>query len=246
MAKTWIYGMADYLNILEKELEKRGYKRDKENESLTLRKNGHVFSKEEHLKMFIYAQLSNQRAWEPIVPHLREIDKIFFDYEYDKVKAHSGEYYTNQIRAISCGNRSIHAQMDGLNANIHTFERLIEKYGSLDSFVLSEPAYNIVKILADPSSEYKMIQLGEALAWEYLRNVGIDGAKPDMHLRRFFGCSMLSVSDKEMAPIDVVLEEVDKLSETTGRNKFEIDYILWTSLSQGLCYEDEIRKKIFD
>ena len=34
---------------------------------------------------------------------------------------------------------------------------------------------------------YKLHQVGEALAWEYIRNVGIDGAKPDTHIRRFLG-----------------------------------------------------------
>ena len=38
---------------------------------------------------------------------------------------------------------------------------------------------------------YKLHQVGEALAWEYIRNVGIDGAKPDTHIRRFLGSNRM-------------------------------------------------------
>ena len=67
------------------------------------------------------------------------------------------------------------------------FYRIEDEFGSIDSFITSEPADAIVQKLSKATSPYKMKMLGEALAWEYLRNVGIDGAKPDTHLRRFLG-----------------------------------------------------------
>ena len=196
--------------------------------------------------MFIYAQLSNQRDWSLLATHLREIDAIFFNYDFENIKRHDGSYFDEKIRAIGCGNRSIHAQMKGLHKNIFTFERIIDKFGSIDKMVTSMSAYDVVRMLADPKSEYKMIQLGEPLAWEYLRNVGIDGAKPDLHLRRFFGSSFLGISNNDMASVSEVLQEVERLSKVTGRTRFEIDYIIWTSMSEGICNETEVYNAILN
>lgn len=238
--------MANYIDLLEKELNRRGYVRDKENEALTKRKNGHSFSKEEHLKGFIFAQLSNQRPWEGIIPHFDDIDNIFCNYDFDEIRKHNGEYFEMQLKAISCGNRSIGAQMRGLHSNLDMFERIISKYGSLDKFVESMPAYEVVKKISDSSSEYKFIQLGEALAWEYIRNVGIDGAKPDLHMRKFYGSTMMGLSNHEMAPINVVLAEVDRLAKETGRTKFEIDYVIWTGMSQGIFSSKVVLDKLLN
>ncbi len=236
--------MKHYLDILSEELIRRGYTRQPENEALTKRKAGHVFTKEEHLKGLIYSQLSNQRPWEGIVPHFSEIDALFFQYDYERIKQHDGKYFENGIRRLGCGNRSISFQMKGLHHNIAVLEQIINDYGSLDRFVGSRSAYDIVQLLSDPGSKYKIIQLGEALAWEYLRNVGIDGAKPDLHMRRFFGSGMLGLSSQELAPIDTVLNEVDRLSTETGRSKFEIDYIIWSSMSHGICNNSKVLNKI--
>lgn len=45
----------------------------------------------------------------------------------------------------------------------------------------SEPTHKIVRKLSNYWSQYKIKMLGEALAWEYIRNVGIDACKPDTH-----------------------------------------------------------------
>ena len=42
--------------------------------------------------------------------------------------------------------------------------------------------------------KYKLKYVGKALAWEYLRNVGVDGAKPDTHLKRILGSNRLGYS----------------------------------------------------
>ena len=71
---------------------------------------------------------------------------------------------------------STKAQMEALPDNIRTLRRIEDEYGSVDSFITSEPADVIVEKLSKGASSYKLKMLGEALAWEYLRNVGIDGA----------------------------------------------------------------------
>ena len=41
---------------------------------------------QDHVKTMVYAQLSNNRPWEPIAKNARAIDKIFLDFHIDKLK----------------------------------------------------------------------------------------------------------------------------------------------------------------
>ena len=123
--------------------------------------------------------------------------------------------------------------MEALPDNIQMFRRIEEEYGSIDSFITSEPADVIVEKLSRGSSPYKLKMLGKALVWEYLRNVGIDGAKPDIHLRRFLGTDRLRTGNHSPATISEVNEQVAKLSEKTGVSKIEVDNLIWSLCADG-------------
>ena len=97
----------------------------------------------------------------------------------------------------------------------------------MDAFVTSKPQRVIVKMLSSSDSKYKINQMGPALAWEYLRNVGVDGAKPDVHMKRILGVSRLGMSKNVEASDDEVLDTVEMLSKQTGFWMAEIDYLFW-------------------
>ena len=128
---------------------------------------------------------------------------------------------------------STKAQMEALSDNVKMLQNIENKFGSIDAFVTSEPADIIVKKISNHSSPYKIKMLGEALAWEYLRNVGIDGAKPDTHLRRFFGSDRMGIGNSSPATIKEVNSEVQRLSEQTGLSKVEIDNLIWSFCADG-------------
>ena len=128
---------------------------------------------------------------------------------------------------------STKAQMEALAGNIRTFQKIEQEYGSIDAFVTSDPAAIIAQKLSDPASPYKMKMLGGALAWEYLRNVGVDGAKPDTHLRRFLGADRMGTAIHSPATPDEVHGQVEKLSKATGLYKAEIDTIIWSFSADG-------------
>ena len=65
------------------------------------------------------------------------------------------------------------------------------------------------------------------------RNVGIDGAKPDTHLKRFMGSKRMGVSDNIEASDEEVLDEVKRLSAITGLSRFDIDYAIWVYCADG-------------
>ncbi|HZK61685.1 MAG TPA: hypothetical protein VFC41_06375 [Anaerovoracaceae bacterium] len=53
--------------------------------------------------------------------------------------------------------------MEALNENIGLFEKITEDYVSVDTFVTSELASDIVKKFSKADSPYKLRMLGEAL-----------------------------------------------------------------------------------
>ena len=197
------------------------------------RNNGKVFSLENHIAGLIYSQLTNQTKWSRIVPHLNEIDALFFHYDPQKIKERDYSYFTDGLFALKCGNISTNAQMKNLHRNIATMERIVNDYGSMDAFILSAPAYKIVEMLSSPKSKYKLYQLGEALAWEYIRNVGIDACKPDTHLRRFLGKARMGCSEGEIATVEETIAQVEAISSATGLPLALIDNTIWSFCADG-------------
>lgn len=70
-----------------------------------------VKATEEHIKSIIFSLLSNQRPWEPIAENEEHIDEIFFQYDLERIRQTSPEYFVRQIRDIKCGNRVISQQI---------------------------------------------------------------------------------------------------------------------------------------
>ena len=209
------------------------------------RKRGRIFSFSDHLRGYIYAQLSNNRPWAPLEPHLPEIDDIFCNYEageiINKFDLVGYQYFVDRITGISCGNRAINAQMRDLKQNIGVFHDLIKEYGSLDDFVAAHPVQKTIQMLSDPYSPYKLRNMGIPLTSEYLRNVGVDCPKPDLHLCRIFGNVRLGLSlEKSAAPAEVFRIIAD-ISDKTGYSQAMIDNVIWSYCADGygaICSSD--------
>ena len=202
--------------------------------ALREREAGKKFTLREHIKALVYSQMSAQTQWSRIVPHLNQVDKLFRDYDPEFIKSMSGEYFAEKIFDIHCGSRCTKSQMKVLAENVAMLEHLDKKFGGIDRFVTSAPADVIVKKLSDTSSPYKLKWVGKALAYEYLRNVGIDCAKPDVHLCRFFGADRMGNGVNSPASEEEVLKQIDKLSKESGLLRYEIDILLWEFCASGM------------
>lgn len=200
--------------------------------SVEERKKGRKFSFPDHLRGYMYALLSNNRSWKELEPHLPEIDEIFCNYEVSeiikKLDSVGHEYFVNRITGISCGNRAINAQMRDLKQNIEVFLDLIKKYGSLDDYVTSKPVLEIIKMLSNPQSPYKLRNMGIPLTSEYLRNVGVDCPKPDLHLCRIFGNERLGLSPQKNATAAEVFKIIADISKKTRYSQAMIDNVIWS------------------
>ena len=64
-------------------------------------------------------------------------------------------------------------------------QEIVSEYGSMDTYITSVPPEALVRDLS--VGRHQLYEIGPALAWEYLRNVGIDGVKPDYSCVSFSG-----------------------------------------------------------
>ena len=78
-----------------------------------------------------------------------------------------------------------------------------------------------------------MKTIGTALAWEYLRNVGIDGAKPDVHLKRILSSERLHLTENENISDDEFFEIMTEMKNNTDRLYIELDNYLWSYCAAG-------------
>ena len=195
------------------------------------RSSGRHFPISDHLRALVYAQLSANTKWSRIVPHLHEIDCLFSDYDVTDVLNHDAGYYISGIKALKCGSRCTNDQMKHLHTNIQTMQAIEREYGSMDAFVTSDAPETIVRDLS--AGTHKLLYVGPALAWEYLRNVGIDGVKPDIHVCRFLSAKRSGLSDSETVTTDEAVKIVRDISETLQMPMVEIDSIIWSFCASG-------------
>ena len=190
------------------------------------------FSFEEHLKGFIYAQLSALVSWKKIKDNQSRLDEIFCDFDRQQLKEKSAEDLINEITAIKCHNPyTTKNQMRSLKANIETFERIEHDFDSLEKFITHSTPSNIIKLLADSNSTYKLKYAGVALVCEYLRNVGMDIIKPDVHIKRIASSERLNlVTAKNDYKI---MDEFQELAKQIGISQVKMDYLLWNYCSKG-------------
>ena len=159
------------------------------------------------------------------------IRKIFHDFDYKYILNTDPDIFTSRLKQIKCGNRAIKKQMQSLNYNINVLLKIEAKYGTIDNYISSDEPHIIAKQIS--SGCYKLKQIGFPLAMEYLRNVGIDTIKPDVHICRILGSDRLGFSNCSNAKEKEAVEIIKKLSNNSNLSLSEIDYILWQFCADG-------------
>lgn len=229
------------------------------------REQGKHFTISDHIRGMVYAMLSSGISWERVEKDIDEstgrilsIDKIFQNYDVDTLLFCSVETLKEEIKVQRLAGISTNNQLKGLIPdNIRKLKQWEDTFGSIDSyykrFIEKDSSYQtLIETLSQSDSENKMKQLSEALTAEYLRNVGYDLAKPDRHVRRILGNSILACSEQEIVPVFEAMEIVREIAGILNRHVAEVDYILWSYCATGygeictsrrpLCCDCVIRK----
>ena len=195
---------------------------------------GKHFGLDEHVKAMVYSLLTNKSVWSRIVPYLPSIDRVFHNYDPEYIKGQEPDIFSEEIFAMKFGNMSTRKQMRALKGNIEILEQVETEYGSVDAYITGTDVKEVVESFSKTGSKYKLGMMGEALVWEYLRNVGIDGVKPDTHIRRFLSGNRIGEPMVQSpASMEDVYRHVDKLSKKTGLLKAEIDNLIWSFCAEG-------------
>lgn len=203
---------------------KYDYKKDIHLEKIERRKNRNEFSFKEHLETLIFALLSNQRPWKQIADNYLNIKNIFNNFDKEYIKSVDPNFLVKQLLLIKCGNRQIKKQMESLKTNILVFEKIEKEFGSIDNFINSDSSINIANKFAN-SGNYKLKQMGLPLVSEYLKGVGVDIIKPDVHVCRIL--SRLGFSINDPATINEAYEICDAIAKENNLTNTEVDSILW-------------------
>lgn len=193
------------VHLTEKTLEKIGFQpkefKDYNQYLQAIRRiNGIKFTIDDYVEALVFSQLSFRRKWKKIDELRDDISEIFEGFNFKKVKilAKNSTKLTNDIRSIGAGNFYIKKQMKGLAKNLVVLEKLynyIENDYNKDVEIKLLHKYTIeyVKKIANSKNGYKLSYVGPALAAEFLKNIGIPVAKPDVHILRILGKNRLGI-----------------------------------------------------
>lgn len=179
----------------------------------------------DHVKAMVLSLLSNMRDWKPIEENLSLLETIFCGYDAEKLSEKSGAILVEEVKRKKCGNLKINSQMTHLKENIAVLKTLSQKTGGIDSFYASTDKYELVAMLSDMNSEYKLHEMGVALVCEYLKGVGIPLVKPDRHVCRIIG--RLGFSETIPAGEIETLRICDEIANALNMSHAQVDTILW-------------------
>lgn len=158
------------------------------NKLLDRRRRGEEFTISEHLEAIVVSKLCANRPNGPIYDNLDRIRELFFGFDVSKVYCEKPEYFVTGLLAMSLGNRRLEAQMNELRSNIGVLRAIEDKWGTTD--YIAANAYKdiwwAIDKLTSNNSTYKLKGIGAALCFQYLKRLGVDAIKPDVHLMRIF------------------------------------------------------------
>lgn len=193
-----------------------------------------------HVKAMILALLSNERDWEDIKPKLPQIEDVFCGYDRDKIKKKSEQDLLNEIIDLRAGNRQIKRQIESIKDNIAILERIDSDFGGIDCYYSSIDKYDLLDMLSNGKSNYKLKAMGVPLVCEYLKGVGVKVIKPDRHVCRILG--RLHYSKRCPAGEIESLRICDQVASEMKLSHAMVDTILWQYCANDkfeVCIKDK-------
>ena len=165
------------------------------------------------------------------------IKKAFDDFDICKIAGYD-EDRVNQIVHHTPG---IISHEGKIRATAHNAKKVVEiqrKYGSFADYIES---FEDQSIQANELIK-KFRFLGRETVWDYLKSIGFDAIKPDVHVRRIlFRLGLISGSESSSKIIKEVFKIADRMSKSTGERLGVIDATIWF---YGADRPKEIKKPI--
>lgn len=195
-------------------------------------KAGAKFDKRAHCQALLLSLLSANRPWIGIEQNLDKLQRIFHDYDPDFLRSAKPSDLSYDVCAIGCGNRRIAKQMEEISYNIGILDDIEERFGDVDvpmQMAMDHPK-EVLWVFSDKGSGYKFKGVAVALAAQYMKNLGVDLVKPDVHLRRFIQrIGWRGYLPDEYETISICKEIANKYDIT----QTEVGTIIWQYCATG-------------
>lgn len=190
------------------------------------------FTKKDHACGLIISILSANRPWIGIQQRLDDLREVFHDYDPEYLKSVDPQVLTDKVVAIGCGNRRIAKQMEEVAYNMSILDYYENKFGDVDApmQMAVENPMEVLWTFSNSKSLLKFRGVAIALAAQYMKNLGIDIVKPDVHLRRIierFGYSISLPDENETISI------CKSIAEDCGCSQTEVGTIMWQYCAVG-------------
>ncbi len=202
------------------------------------RESGQPFTIEEHVEKLVYSMLSKGVPWEGVIAKKDEIDKAFNYFDIKYLKNVDSAVLIDKIKNIDFRKRFYARQIPVLAEDIGILEKIAKDYGSIDIYFNSITPKEAVLSIGGTKGKYKLKEIGIALAAEYLKNMGIDVAKPDTHVCRLLHrLDLLDNYNGENLSERNVLDAMDICSQIAAANNnmsvIDVDSLLWSFCADG-------------
>lgn len=226
--------MYEQFGMIRDELKKSGYDLglDKLLGNYILRyKANKKFTKREHCEGLILSILSANRPWIGIERNLDNLYKVFHGYDPDFLREANPQELVQEVCRYECGNRRIVKQMEEISYNVKILDAIEEKFGDVDfpMQLAAEHTRDVLWVFSDNKSAYKFKGVAVALAAQYMKNMGVDLTKPDVHIRRMIQRLWTGYLPDEYEAIATCKEIADKY----GITQTEVGTTLWQFCAIG-------------
>jgi len=164
------------------------------------------------------------------------IKKAFDDFNIRRIANYNGgkiDQIANMPDIIK-NTRKIKATAD----NAKKITEIQRSYGSFANYIES---FKDPLLLAGEMAE-KFDYLGRETVWDYLKGIGFEAIKPDVHVRRIlFRLGLITSKESSPEITKEVFEIAEKMSELAGERLGVIDAVIWF---YGADRPKEIKKPI--
>lgn len=165
------------------------------------------------------------------------LKKAFKDFDFKTIKDWDSEKVKDLMknRAIIRNRRKIEA----IIFNASRFNEIIEEFGNFNLYI--ESFNSQTDLYHDIHNKFQHI--GQITAFDFLKRIGLDFIKPDIHIRRlFFRLGWLETFTETEKNFRDIIKIAEQISEETGRNLNYIDGVFWLFcsgygdiMSKGIC-----------
>lgn len=126
--------------------------------------------------------------------------------------------------------------------NAKKMRELSEQYGSFGEFLNQYKQDNLIELRNRLTNDF--IYMGNVVVLDYLKDVGIDIVKPDVHVARvFFRLGFVSSEKQTMSNINRIIEIAEQIKQATSEKLAVIDAIFWMYGGGG---DGHVKKAVCD